>query len=233
MLKAPLFGKPNGGASCYLEKVINSFSIKGLSEVTEEELQLVLRPLYRSIVSGEDYDAPTVEEMVYTAVISFMMTGALESGDIASYARKRPASAVGFDFSQDDSWFGAAEPSVDSDGDIGYDSGTVDKTRNNYNALDEFLSTPQKLADLTENELYDYLLDKGYEVQPLSRGSFKGVPFKEGGGFKVNWGGDRILQFHPAKSSHHGGAYFKISSGETGVIRIDMDGNIIVKETNR
>ncbi len=98
-----------------------ALGIKGLSEVTEEELQLLLEPLYRSIVSGEDYDAPTVEEMVYTAIISFMMTGVIESGEIAGYAHKRPASAEGFDFSQDDSWFGAAEPSVDPDGDMGYD----------------------------------------------------------------------------------------------------------------
>ena len=61
----------------------------------------------------------------------------------------------------------------------------------------------------------------------LCRGSFKGIPFEEGGGFKVNWGGDRILQYHPENLSHHGGAYFKISSGETGTIRIDLDGNLI------
>ena len=72
-----------------------------------------------------------------------------------------------------------------------------------------------------------YLIKNGYDVKPLSKGSYKGIPFEEGGGFKVNWGGDRILQYHPADASHHGGAYFKISSGETGTIRIDLDGNII------
>ncbi|MDO5539040.1 MAG: hypothetical protein Q4F83_03045 [Eubacteriales bacterium] len=55
---------------------------------------------------------------------------------------------------------------------------------------------------------------------------FKGIPFEEGGGFKVNWGGDRIIQYHPVNLSHHG-VYFKISSGETGTIRIDLDGNVI------
>ena len=39
-----------------------ALGIEGLSEVTEEELQLVLEPLYHSIVFGEAYDAPTVEE---------------------------------------------------------------------------------------------------------------------------------------------------------------------------
>lgn len=40
-------------------------------------------------------------------------------------------------------------------------------------------------------------------------------------------GGDEILQYHPADISHHSGGYFKISSGETRTIRIDLDGNII------
>ena len=85
-----------------------------------------------------------------------------------------------------------------------------------------------KYIDLsTAEKLYDYLIERGYKVQPLSRGSFKGIPFEKGGGFKVNWGGDRILQYHPCNASHHGGAYFKISSGTTGTIRIDLKGNII------
>ncbi len=67
-----------------------ALGIKGLSEATEEELQLLLEPLYRSIVSGEDYDAPTVEEMVYTAIVSFMMTGVTDSCEIISKQKHRP-----------------------------------------------------------------------------------------------------------------------------------------------
>ena len=93
--------------------------------------------------------------------------------------------------------------------------------------LDDLLTNPDKLFGISVNELYDYLMKNGYDVQPLSRGSLKGIPFEEGGGFKVNWGGDRILQYHPENLSHHGGAYFKISSGKTGTIRIDLGGNII------
>ena len=95
------------------------------------------------------------------------------------------------------------------------------------NKLDDLLVDPSKLAGVSGDELYEYLLKSGYDVKPLSKGSYKGIPFEEGGGFKVNWGGDRILQYHPVDASHHGGAYFKISSGETGTIRIDLDGNII------
>ena len=93
--------------------------------------------------------------------------------------------------------------------------------------LDDLLENPDKLSGISGEELYDYLIKNGYDVKPLSKGSLKGVPFEEGGGFKVNWGGDRILQYHPVTSSHHGGAYFKISSGLTGTIRIDLNGTII------
>lgn len=45
--------------------------------------------------------------------------------------------------------------------------------------------------------------------------------------FKVNWRGDRLLQYHPAGGHHNGQAYWKISSGSSGTIRVDMNGNII------
>ncbi len=93
--------------------------------------------------------------------------------------------------------------------------------------LDDLLTNPQILAGTSGEELYNYLLKNGYDVKPLGKGSFKGISFEEGGGFKVNWGGDRILQYHPESLSHHSGAYFKISSGETGTIRIDLNGNLI------
>ena len=105
---------------------------------------------------------------------------------------------------------------------------TVDESGiNSINSLDDLLTNPNKLSGVSGEELYNYLVKNGYDVKPLNRGSFKGIPFEEGGGFKVNWGGDRILQYHPENLSHHGGAYFKISSGETGTIRIDLDGNLI------
>ena len=74
---------------------------------------------------------------------------------------------------------------------------------NSIHNLDDLLTNPDKLSGINGDELYDYLIENGYDVQPLSRDSFKGIPFEEGGG------------------------YFKISSGETGTIRIDLDGIII------
>ena len=92
----------------------------------------------------------------------------------------------------------------------------ADSGINSINSLDDLLINPNKLSGVSADELYNYLVQKGCDVKLLNRGSFK-----------VNWGGDRILQYHPANLSHHGGAYFKISSGETGTIRIDLDGNLI------
>ena len=93
--------------------------------------------------------------------------------------------------------------------------------------LDDILDDPSKLKGVKPDEFHKYLKDNGYNPQPLSGGSLKGKSFEDGGGFKVNWGGDRILQYHPG-SRHHGGVpYWKLSSGKTGTNRYDIKGNFI------
>lgn len=67
----------------------------------------------------------------------------------------------------------------------------------------------------------------GCEVKLLQQGKYKGLPFEEGGGYKVNFGGDGILQYHPAKGSHHGGAYYKIATGKHGLRWYNMKGEEI------
>ena len=57
---------------------------------------------------------------------------------------------------------------------------------NSINSLDDLLTNPNKLSGVSGEELYNYLVKNGYDVKPLNRGSFKGIPFEEGGGFKVN-----------------------------------------------
>ena len=71
--------------------------IKAGGEIVEEELQNFLEPLYRKILFNEEYDAPTTEEIVYTAVLTFLTTGVIESTDIASYASNKPAK-IGAEF---------------------------------------------------------------------------------------------------------------------------------------
>ena len=75
------------------------------------------------------------------------------------------------------------------------------------------------------------LEDAGYSVETLSRGSLKGKPFEEGGGYKINFGGDGIFQYHPAERSHHGGEYWKIQHGKVGVW-YDRQGKEIKRNQN-
>lgn len=56
------------------------FGIKLGSEVAEEELQNFLEPAFRTILFGEDYDAPTIDEIVETAIVTALSTGVLEGG---------------------------------------------------------------------------------------------------------------------------------------------------------
>ena len=80
----------------------------------------------------------------------------------------------------------------------------VNEIIQNHEALQYY--TPKKMRDILENA--------GYKVLPLSNGNLKGVTFRDGGGYKVNFGGDGIFQYHPENRSHHGGAYWKIQNGK-------------------
>lgn len=75
-------------------------------------------------------------------------------------------------------------------------------------------------------EMKAALARSGFDVKPLSRGNFKGVPFEQGGGYKTNYGGNGIFQYHPESRSHHGGAYWKVQDTKGGN-RYDMEGNAI------
>lgn len=75
---------------------------------------------------------------------------------------------------------------------------------------------PEKLAEYTPASLKGGLEEAGFEVKPLSRGRLKNIPFESGGGYKTNFGPSGLLQYHPASMSHHGGAYYKISTEEGG-----------------
>lgn len=65
-----------------LARIALSGAVKIGSEITEEELQNYLEPAFRTIIFGEDYDAPTIEEILETAIVTALSTGALEGGDI-------------------------------------------------------------------------------------------------------------------------------------------------------
>ena len=99
------------------------------------------------------------------------------------------------------------------------------KQENSLGLADRLANHPQMLQAYTPKGLKASLEKDGYEVKPLGRGSLKGVAFEDGGGYRVNFGGDQILQYHPAEGSHHSGEYYKISSGKGGTRRYDRYGN--------
>lgn len=86
---------------------------------------------------------------------------------------------------------------------------------------------PMRLASFTPANLKEKLETAGLEVKPLKMGSLKNIPFEDGGGYKVNFEDGGLLQYHPATRSHHGGAYYKISTGKGGTDRYDLEGNEI------
>ena len=94
-----------------------------------------------------------------------------------------------------------------------------------YTSLEVFTNNPSNFGKYTPHTLYTWLKNK-YEVKPLSGGSQKGIPFEKGGGFKVVYGGDKLLQYHP-EGGHHKVAYYKILSGKTGTHRYDLNGKEI------
>lgn len=94
--------------------------------------------------------------------------------------------------------------------------------------VSSYISNPKTLGETTHKEKYDDFVSNGVDVKPLGRGSFKGVGYEDGGGYRVNGTEDgQYMQYHPSEKSHHKGEYYKLSSGKTGKKRYDMDGNPI------
>lgn len=101
---------------------------------------------------------------------------------------------------------------------------------NGLDLASRIASHPKMFQAYTPKGLKMALENAGYEIKPMNSGNFKGVSFEEGGGFKVNFGGDGILMYHPEERSHHGGAYYKVSTGKGGKHRYDTKGNEIAEE---
>lgn len=95
------------------------------------------------------------------------------------------------------------------------------------NHPNDFFTHPSLFGTTSPNTLYQYLKENGYNPSPLADGHWKNISFEQGGGYKINWGGDRILMYHPEEYSHHGGSYWKISSGPTGTLRFNKYGELI------
>ncbi|MBO6146029.1 MAG: hypothetical protein J6O70_00450 [Lachnospiraceae bacterium] len=90
--------------------------------------------------------------------------------------------------------------------------------------LAEIIEKPSVLSDYTPAGLKEVLEKEGYIVNPLGEGSLKGIAFENGGGYKINFGGNGLLQYHPGTTKRHGGQYYKISTSEGGTHRYGCNG---------
>ncbi len=76
-LPAMLEGKIAGIKHALL-KGVAKYGVRIVGEIGEEELQNILEPAFRTIVFGEKYDMPTWQEIIDTAIVTAISTGALE-----------------------------------------------------------------------------------------------------------------------------------------------------------
>lgn len=103
--------------------------------------------------------------------------------------------------------------------------GGIIKARKIY-SFEEYADNPLLLGECAPAEMYELFIDAGLQVLPLGNGSFKGVSFEQGGGYRVFFDNtmQKMLMYHPESRSHHGGAYFKLSDGKFGTHRYNLDG---------
>lgn len=64
------------------------------SEINEEEVQNFLEPLFRTVIFGEAYEAPTIQELVDTAITTAISTGIMELGQTTEYQPRKTAQDV-------------------------------------------------------------------------------------------------------------------------------------------
>ena len=67
-----------------LLRISAKMGVDVFSETFEEELQNFLEPTFRSIIFGEEYDIPTIDEMIETAIVSAGTTLLLGGSDTVS-----------------------------------------------------------------------------------------------------------------------------------------------------
>lgn len=97
--------------------------------------------------------------------------------------------------------------------------------KSKFGTLSNFVKDPSNLGKYTTKSIYNWV-KKDYDVKPLRKGEFKGIPYEKGGGFKVTYGKEHLFQYSPKGKLHGGVAYYKISSGK-GVHRYDLNGKEI------
>ena len=99
-------------------------------------------------------------------------------------------------------------------------------TRTSDTLVDAIIEYHESLKHYTPEDMKKKLEEAGYEVKPLGNRSqhFPGIPFEQGGGYRVHFGGDGYLQYHP-QDGRHKIAYWKVSNGKRKIHKYDLEGN--------
>ena len=91
--------------------------------------------------------------------------------------------------------------------------------------VDAIIENHDALQYYTPEDMKRCLERAGYQVEPLGNRSkhVPNIPFEQGGGYRVHFGGDGYLQYHPAGGKHKI-AYWKINNGERKIHKYDLEG---------
>ena len=100
---------------------------------------------------------------------------------------------------------------------VGPSVGSSSQGRSSSSKLEKYIRNPQSIKNVSPSKIQKIAAKEGLSTGVLMDGAHAGQ------GFKVTFGGDRLLMYHPGGGHHGPKSYWKISSGQTGTIRIFND----------
>lgn len=106
-----------GAVSSGLGRAAIKYGASVVSEVLEEEAQNYLEPLLVSVVTGRKYDAPSVEELVDTALSTLLLTGATNAVALPASVANETA-AINEQLAQQEKAFSEAAMAFPEDSEI-------------------------------------------------------------------------------------------------------------------
>ncbi len=94
-------------------------------------------------------------------------------------------------------------------------------------SIQDIIDMPSKITDFSPKQIANLAQANGWSVGPLGKGSSAGVSYEQGVGFSIHApnGGSEYIQYHPGGGHHGELPYFKISSGQNGIVRYFLGGN--------
>ncbi|MBE5871732.1 MAG: hypothetical protein E7294_10800 [Lachnospiraceae bacterium] len=93
-------------------------------------------------------------------------------------------------------------------------------------SIDDIIDMPSRITDFSPEQVADLAQKSGWSVEPLGKGSLKGIQYEQGGGLSMHTpnGSSLYIQYHPGGGHHGEMPYFKVSSGQNGIRRFFING---------